>query len=569
MKHLSSVVLAAALVAAGVTACFKDPNSGLRNGASRIELSRTAITLRTGDSLAIQAELKDDQGNVLNAASITWSTDNAAVASVRVDSIPIPGPAFSRAFILAVGPAGGVAHVTATDGNLTSTFRVLILPARLTASASAVVSGTVRTDTIITVPPTGAPVLDIFTVGDTVTFTAASGSALTFRTAATAALDTANSQVWLGPNKAYIVSRTATVLKVVARMPFRGRPWVTRLNWAGPAEVGTVFLDSLQSDTVVVSKPRYYGTVTQLGDTMFVNAQTGSTFTTTGTVSAVWFGATSGIALALTSTQIKVISPITYTGQITVTNVKVGAATVDSLKSPGNLTINQAAFGGTVVTLGGLVDTVKVYGTAITKLDTGSVVTIGGVASWIAVKYPTTGSTTTLDSVKVFTKLPSAGPVSISRVNVGGNIIPSLATAGNVVITETPTHEANEPANNAPDAVVINFLSATAANPYTIYGAVDDAVDTDDFFAFTLTATRTVHIQLQFTGTGSAGTAANPDLDLLVCNVGCAAWVSTAGATGAQPENITLTNQAAGSYNIYVNGYSTGGTKRPYKLLVW
>jgi hypothetical protein len=569
MKHLSSVVLAAALVAAGVTACFKDPNADLRNGASRLELNRNAITLRTGDSLAIQAELKDDQGNVLNAAAITWSSDNAAVATVRVDSIPIPGPAFSRAFVLAVGAAGGVAHVTATDGNLTSSFRVLVLPARLTASATAAVTGTARTDTIITNPPGGAPILTIFTAGDTVVFTAVSGGALTFRTAAAAALDTANSQVWLGADRAYIVSRTATVLKVVARMPFRGRPWVTRMNWAGPAEVGTVFLDSLQSDSVTVSKPRYYGSVTQLGDTMTINAQAGSTF---DAASAVRFGATSAIVLGRTGlTGINVISPITYTGQVTVTAVHVGAATIDSLKSPANYTINQAAFGGTVVTAGALLDTVKVYGTAVTKLDTGSVVTIGGVAAWQQIRYPTTGSTTTLDSVKVFAKVPSSGPVTISRVNVGGNIIPALATAGNIVITETPTGDPDIPAIYSPDAVAlpINWATVTAANPYVRYGAVDDAANYDNFFTFTLSATRTVRIQLQFVGTGSAGTAANPDIDLLVCNVGCAAWVSTAGATGAQPENITLTNQAAGTYNILVEGWGTGGTYRPYRLLVW
>jgi len=194
MKHLSSVVLAAAIVAAGVTACFKDPTSGLRNGAARIELNRSAITLRTGDSLAIQAELKDEQGNVLNAASLTWSSDDAAVASVRVDSIPIPGPAFSRGFVLANAAAGGVAHVTVTDGSLSSTFRVLVLPARLTALAQAALTGTAARDTVINFLPGNVIVRDTFTAKDTVIFTTTAGSNLTF--------DPAASTVSFGPTKA-------------------------------------------------------------------------------------------------------------------------------------------------------------------------------------------------------------------------------------------------------------------------------------------------------------------------------------------------------------------------------
>jgi hypothetical protein len=81
-----------------------------------------------------------------------------------------------------------------------------------------------------------------------------------------------------------------------------------------------------------------------------------------------------------------------------------------------------------------------------------------------------------------------------------------------------------------------------------------------------------VTIELQFTGTGD-GDATNPDLDLMVCNATCPRqgnYVSVAGAgPGAQPENITLTSLAAGTYNIYVNAFATGGATRPYKLIVY
>jgi hypothetical protein len=556
MKHLSSILLAAAFVAGSVTACFKDPTSNLMNGPSQITLTRSAITLRTGDSIDVSAELKDDAGNTYAATDAQWVSADANVAAVRVDTILIPADAFSRAIIRAVAANGGTTTVTVTIRGVSKQFRVLVLPAALGATAAPAVSGTARTDTILINLPGGVIQRDIFTVGDTVTFTVAAGSKVYFSPTA--------SQVSFGANRAYIVSRTdSTRIKAIARAPFRGKPWVTALHYNGPTEVGTVVIDSLQGDTVVISRPRYYGTVTQTADTMFLNAQAGSTFATT---SAVRFGATAGIVLSRSTTAMSVISPALYTGQVTVTNVVVGAATLDSLKSPAAYTINKASFGGTVVTAGRLVDTVKVYGTAVTKFTTtpaGSVsnVTIGGVAAWVILR--------TADSMYVVAKLPSTGPIAVSNVNVGGTNIPTLNTAGNIVITETPTGEANEPANNTPGAVVVNFLTATAANPFVIYGAIADAGDVDDYFAFTLTAARTVVIQLQFTGTGAAGDATNPDIDLYTCNAACSGGYNFAGATGAQPENMTLTNLAAGTYNIVVEGYALGGTTRPYKLIVY
>jgi hypothetical protein len=560
MKHLSSIVLVAAVVAAGTVACFKDPTSSLRKGATRIELTQTAVTLVTGDSLAIQAEVKDAQGNTYDAGSVEWTSDNSAVASVVKDAgTYIPYGAFSKAFVLGAGPAGGVAHITATSANLTATLRVLNLPARLTALATPAVSGTASADTIPgSVGPPLIPTV-VFSAGDTVTITTTAGSNLTFNATA--------SKVDFGANAAYIVSRTATAIKVIApARPFAGRPWVTLLSWAGPAEVGTVAIDSLESDSVLVAKPRYRGAITQLGDTMFLAAQTGTKFSAT---SAVRFGATTAVALAQDSVNLKVISPATYTGPVTVTLVKVGAATVDSLKTVGAYTINQAAFGGTVTAPGNLLDTVKVQGTALTKLDTGSVVRFGGAPSWIVRKFPTSGSTTKLDSVYVIPQRPSSGPAVISRVNVGGTIIPQLSTAGNVVIHETPTDEPNEPANDNPDVVAINFLSATAANPFILYGAENEGTDFDDLFSFTLAAARDVHISLQWYGTNSsAGTADDPDLDLYLCNVGCTTAVKqSAGAS--DPEALTVTALPAGSYNIYVNAYGTGGATRPYRLVIY
>ncbi len=560
MKHLSSIMLAAAVLAAGTVACFKDPTSGLRKGASRLALTREAVTLVTGDSIAIQAEVKDQQGNTYDAGSVQWTTDNPAVAAVAKDTITyIPYGAFSKAFVRAVGPGGGVAHITVSYGSITATIRVLDLPARLTALATPTVTGTARADTIP--GSAGPPVINpvYFTAGDTLTISAASGSNLTF--------NPDSSEVLFGSDVGYIVSVSTTSIKVLTRgKAFVGRPTVTVLNWAGPAEVGNVAIASLQSDSVSVARARFWGTITQLGDTMFLTAQAGSQFTSS---SAVKFGATTAVALAKDSASFKVISPVNWTGPVTVTKVQVGAATVDSLKTAGAYTIAQATFGGTIVAPGNLLDTVRVLGTALTKLDTGSVASFGGAPSWIVKKFPTSGSTTTLDSMYIIPERPSSGPAVVSRVNVGGTIIPQLSTAGNVIINETPTDAPYEPANNDPDVVVINFLSATSGNPFILYGAMNDTSDPDDFWSFTLASARTINVSLQWYGTNnSAGTADDPDLDLYLCNVGCTTAVKQSAGSG-NPEKFTVTGLAAGSYNIYVNAYGTGGATRPYRLVIY
>ena len=578
MKHLRLIVLAFAVIAAGATACFKDPTSSLRNGPSRIELTRSSMVLKVGDSLSVQAVVKDDQGNTYDAGDAAWTVDVAAIAAVRKDTtVVIPFNAYTLGFVRGVAAAGGVAIVTVTSHGLTNTVRVVILPTALTASAAVTVTGTAHADTI---PHALPAVNDVFSAGDTLVFTTLAGSNLTFNTTGATA-----STVTLGTQKAYIVSRTANVVKAIAPggVGFDGHPWVTGLTFTGTTAVGTIALDSLRSDSIRVSKPRNYGTITQVGDTMFLNAQTGSTFSITAPLSTVSFGAATAVLLASSATQLKVISPVAWTGVVTVTNVKVGSATLASVSTPVAYTINQAAFGGTVTTAGKLLDTVFVRGTAITKLDSGSVVTIGNSPVWVLKKFVSATTTACpanacLDSLYAIAKLPSAAPATVSRVNVGGTIIPQLATAGNVTITDAqPTGDPNVPGVYTPGNVFINFLANTAANPFVQFGAIDDAVNYDNYYSYTLSATRTVHIQLYFAGTApSAGTAANPDLDMYLCSAaGCevatypTGFLDLSGGTSSNPEAMTFTNQAAGTYVIYVNGYSTGGKFRPYRLVAW
>ena len=567
MRHLSSIVLAAAVVAAGAVACFKDPTSGLRNGATRIELTRVAATLVTGDSLAIQAEVKDEAGNTYDAGSMQWTSDNPAVAIVRIDSATyVPYGAFSKVFVRGVSPTGGVAHITATYSNLTATFRVLNLPADLAALATPAVSGTASADTVPGLA--GPPVVPAFayTAGDTVTITTVTGGALTF--------DSTASTVSFGTSKGKILSRSATAIKVImGRTAFAGRPWVTNLWWAGPAEVGTVFIDSLRADSIVVARPRFHGTITvNSGLVMTLVPPAGLTFhlgaLASDTASKVMINGARALVLSRTATQMVVADTmpgdsVGFTGGPVISNVDYGTVRLDSLWPSTASTIFQSVFPGTVSQPLHLLDTIRVADPGFLNAATSNVV-VGGVAGWVLFR--------SADSILAIAKMPGDA-ISVTNVTSTGVVYPSMAPRYAHRVPINPTGEANEPANNTPGAVAIDVSAADSLHPVVIYGSVDGdgnglGADADDFFAFTLSVVKSVKIQLQFAGNGSGG-ATNPDMDLMVCNATCGSFISFAGATASQPENITLTNRAAGTYNIYVNGWDTGSLTRPYRLSVY
>jgi hypothetical protein len=555
MKHLRSIVLAVALIAAGATACFKDPTSSLRNGPSLIDLTRSSMFLKVGDSLSVQAVVKDAQGNTYDAGDAAWASDVPAVAVVRKDTtVAIPFNAFSAAFIRGVSTTGGVATVSVTSHGITNQLRVVVLPVALTASATVAVSGTARTDTIPGVTP------DIFSAGDTITFTTTAAGLLTFSPTA--------SLVGLGTKRAYLVSRTATVIKAIAPVGFRGHPWVTGLTFNGPAAVGPVAIDSLQSDSIVVSKPRFYGTVTQTGDTMFLTAQAGSTFdTVTATRSSVRFGATAALVLKVDPTHINVLSSAAYTGQATVARVKVGAAVIDSLKTPAAYTMNAATFPGAVTSTGNIMDTLRVYSTAAAKFTTTganlSDVQINGLAAFVLMR--------TADSMLVIPKRDNAGKLTVTNVNAGGTNIPSLKTPASYVIGPA-TNEPNEPGNDV-RATATTLAFTGAADTITVYGALDcedDGTacpgngDIIDYYQIAYAGGAKLRAIVTWFGNGTGGAAYNdtnnPDIDVAIRDAAANYYSTNTAANGSgskMPEIATTTTLAANTYYVRVMAWLT------------
>jgi hypothetical protein len=124
MKHLSSIVLAVALVAAGATACFKDPTSSLRNGPSRIELTRSTVNLTVGDSISVQAVVKDTLGNTFDAGDAVWTSVAPAIAVVHPDTSQIiPFNSYAKAFVRAV--SHGQTYVKVTSRGITDSLKVI------------------------------------------------------------------------------------------------------------------------------------------------------------------------------------------------------------------------------------------------------------------------------------------------------------------------------------------------------------------------------------------------------------------------------------------------------------
>jgi hypothetical protein len=187
MKHLSSIVLAAAVVAAGAVACFKDPTSSLRNGASQILLTRSSVFLNVGDSLSVQAEVKDDQGNTFDVPDAVWTTSDATVAVVNADTSKlIPLKAFSRAFIRTTG--AGAAWVYFESQGLKDSVQVYGLPLSFNGTVAHVASPTPR---------------------DTITINSTAALTFTPSGADSSVVTIDGQQVW-------VISRTATAIKVLS-----------------------------------------------------------------------------------------------------------------------------------------------------------------------------------------------------------------------------------------------------------------------------------------------------------------------------------------------------------------
>lgn len=556
MKRFVTATLAAVVMAA----CFDDPTSDLRDGATRLVLSRTSLVISTGDSIQVQVTALDAQGNQVPVGDVTWVSADPNIAAISGET-EFPGNVYERAFVRGVTFAPGTTTITVTAQGVTDSVRVTVLPSALSGNGgTAAVTGTAAADTITGLTPFA------FTAGDTIVLTAS--GALAFDNDAT---------VSLGSNAGYIISQSATQIKVMARAPFAGRPVVRGLTYTGPSQVGTLAIDSLFADSVLVARARFTGTAAVTNDPNFgtntlltLTAAPGSAFRTTAPLSTVRLGSASAIVLTRSATTITAITGTAAAGQpVMVTNVDVGAATIDSLRAGTTaagsaVTIAASNFPGTATSGGDLLDTVTIAiagagnafcAAAAAPCGTArSTVTINGVAAYLISR-----SATTITAVAATVGNTN---VTITNVNVNGTLVPSLTTAATLNVTTT-TGESNEAANDAPGGASVRPMPAAVGDTVFIFGTLDPG-DIDDFYAITPANTGGYAFQVEWAGTGLA-----PDIDMGLFNSGgpysfCGGdRFSCSGATGALPQVGTSTLTGATTYHLYINLYDDAGVSMP------
>jgi hypothetical protein len=551
-------------VALAAGGCFSDPTSDLRAGPEHLQLSRTAVILRTGDSIDVTAYLKDAQGNTLPIEAATWAAADPAVAVVREDTILGPGGSFSRAFIRAVIDSGGITSVTFDTRGQSASIRVVVRPAAMVTRLSSLV-GTATADTMITARPAPlGPDTQAFTGGDTLVLTTTGNILFDTNTVAGS-----QSEVTFGINRGYLLSRTPTELKVMTRTGFVGRPAVSNVLYAGNAETGEIRIDTLKADTVRMARGRLQAArVTVRTGTFGANTEVkvtppaGMTFNAAS--STVTLGATAGIILSRTADSIVAISTTNFTGLVKVTalsSTAPGGGVIDSLRTNVPATVVASNFPGTVVQrgTGRLLDTVLVIGGPIADFTTtgasASNVTINGVTALVIRRAA--------DTLYVIAPRGGTSKVSITSIKIGTTTIPSLSTPGTITVGTATTGELNEPGNDVRGATstVVAFTGAT--DTIIVYGSLDCQDDGTacpgngdfiDWYQLAYSGGQKLRAIVTFFGTGNPGAAYNdqnnPDLDVHIRNAtgGALTSGSTNGAGLINPEiGSTAAVQPAGT----------------------
>jgi hypothetical protein len=574
MKRQSLVLLAVAFVAAGAAGCFSDPVSSLRNGPATLSLDHQAVYLKTGDSVAVVAEVKDDQGNVFPASDAAWTVDDQSIAVVREDTAAVPAEYFTRGFIRGVTPTGGWTTVTVTARGLTSTIRVVVLPANVTASLVSL-TGTATTDTAIIPaspgPPPTPPDTIVYSAPDTLVLSGT--SFLNFDTSAVAVYTTGPA----GTSEGFVFAKSPTQISVVFSAAAAGKVVVKNLlAVTGNANVGTIAVDSLIADSMSLSRVRFAGTISQLGDTMTINAGGGESFTSATTVS---FGTAGAILLSQTASQLNVLSPVAYTGQVNVNKVTFGTAVVNTIATNAATpySMNAAVFPQGNVTMSP--NNARLGDTVIVTAPSGlSFVTSGSASARSNVILGNTASPTsdtawmlsrTASTLKVFAKRGGGGNLTVTNLMLAsGSVIPKLTTPAGVTIDSVAS---DFPISTT--QATATMLTIPANDTAVIYSSIPPAGTV--YWRFTTTAAHDVDGNLSWFGSGcpygaygycadtpANSTAQTEDLDLLVCNVADACddygndLGANAAATISQPEVMSITALPAGQYAVGILGFN-------------
>jgi hypothetical protein len=142
-KHLLGL-RGAVLVMAFALACKGDPTVGLVGGVSTVTPSLTYVTVNVGDSILVNAAVRDEAGNPVPVAATAVSNTTGVVTVSPVSGAPLE---YSNFFVK--GITFGTGSITVTAGAATSTINVKTYPAAIAivGSRDSMLSGATRTMT--------------------------------------------------------------------------------------------------------------------------------------------------------------------------------------------------------------------------------------------------------------------------------------------------------------------------------------------------------------------------------------------------------------------------------------
>ncbi len=357
------------------------------------------------------------------------------------------------------------------------------------------------------------------------------------------------------------------------------------------AKMGGLTFDSLEVNGFFGTNAATFPAsgVAQAGDTVTISA-VGAAMTFDSTT-GVSFGSNQAVIIGQTATSLRyVLSPVDYTGPVTVTNALIYAARLGSLPAAGPYTLHAFALPASDVSLGGgkLGDTVTITapsGLAFSTTSPMSAVLLGNRAidqSDTAWTLSVTSST-----IKAFAKRGGTGAVTVTNVSLGTVVAPTLSTLGTSAI----------------DSVASDFpLAATKAtakltvipvsNVDTVYGRVycPDQQPTgacygttgvNDYWTFVTATSNILGINVAWFGSGNPYGSGNntnvhtADLDGVLCDntMKCdetdgADLLGYAAATQKQPEHgTTSAAEPAGQYWVGVIPF-TGPYSVAYRLII-
>lgn len=516
-RHLFGTlgVVAALTVAGG---CKEDPLSDLDGNPAAVVTDFSTVQLSVGDTRAVTASVFDGRATPL-ALPITFTTCNALV-TIAVDTSYHPVPVTS-ARVLVTAVAYGSTCVIASAASLVDTVQVATFPASVVViGPDTVVSGVGATYTHQFRDRAGNPVSGVpaptWTVGDTTRGTVtATGGVLSGRDSG-------------------LVNITATGVGTSA---------------AGVPGTKSVRVIPATFDITIVPNPADPGQVVNL-----VRAATGPIFDAN---TSVRFGTSvqTFVTGSLTPDSVKVAIPDLAAGGI----LSVGAARLGPnqiTQSPGTFTVNTPALlAGTATPSSGIPGTpviIKRSG-GDPAFDATTRVFFGGVRTFV--------SAVAADSIVV--PVPGVGTKGATELRMTRMDAADVArrltfTADTGVFRFADQYDA---VNNVPaTAPVINangdffvVLSGGCVN-----GVGGAGTDCDDYFRITNTGGAAATV------TVNGAWLAGPDVDLYGLGLDptdfCTYDDGCAAATGANPEQFSMTIPAGQTWFIYANLWLPVGT---------